>query len=234
LSEETIRSLNIHYTASMSEIVASNVHASTNETEQVIEELQNVDKAAKLSALLGKDTLSSPVAEGEVTNGVSDGDKTEVQHNGTSENGNITSSHAANTNSEDASNPDTTEVTGTEESSTKSDEVKPDESETTGEDAVSVNPCTKQQHGDCSRETPCTAPDCVGKPKCVPDCTRKSKCVTSTTSETEVPTSTESSESPVKDDSADQDAVNKKMKELNVESECPKAPSPGKKSCSPF
>jgi len=225
----------------MSEIVASNV-ASTNETKQVIEDLQNVgsvDKSAKLSALLGKDTVGSPAAEGETTNGVSDGDKTDVQHNGSNENGDSTAEHTAKTTSEDASNPTTNEelslpsteetsdsATGTEESSTKSDEMEPDEStkETTASDAVSKNRCTKQLPGGCSTEKPCGAEDC----------TAKSESSTSTTSEIEVPSSTESNKSPVKVESSDQDAVNKKMGELNVESEGSKDVSPRKKSCSPF
>lgn len=212
----------------MSEIVASNITADTNETEQVIEDLQNVGNvdvaAAKLSALKGKETGDSSAAEGETINGVSDQDnKPETQHNGSNQNGDAITEQTTGTS------------TGTEEGSEKS-ESKPEEpssneptSESSASGATSGNQAAEQSSQECNAS--CDASGCIVHPNSAK----------STASESEVQSNTECSEYPTNDAASgegqtegDQVAINKQMEELSVESQSAKGSSPAKKSCSPF
>ena len=219
----------------MSEIVASNVNAGTTETEQVIEDLQNVcsvDKA-KLTALVDKEAGDSTVGKEEVNNGVSSHDNQGVPHNGTGQNGdaaaettNSTSDNASNqevksestaTSTEETSVEGSSNTTCTEESS-KSDETKPDASDESKPDAPSNSESSEACASDAvseskpsenSREEPNAPCDASG-------CTGQSPSPPSTTSEGDVPASSESNKSPAKDGAAEgktdeQAAISKQM-----------------------
>jgi len=74
----------------MSEIVASNVHSSASETEQVIEDLQNTgcaEKASKLAAAKDQDQGDSPKVKKETSDAPCHhghhGDHIKAHHNGT-------------------------------------------------------------------------------------------------------------------------------------------------------
>jgi hypothetical protein len=235
------------FQVNMSEIVAANVAPSTNETEQVIDDLQNVvivDKAAKLAALQGHDPENSPAVEKEAANGMSDvGDKTENHHNGTGQNGDAVVEQTADTTSEDATNPvgnsdlakESTEETPVEASSgTGTEECMENKSPKKSEQEESTNTESKP---DAVSEDQTTKSNEVEVPSGSSDSTGQPESATSTISEAEVSNSSGSNKSPAKSpakDAAaeqvegDQVAVNKP-----VEEECSKA-SPGKKSCSPF
>jgi len=223
----------------MSEIVASNVHADATETEQVIDDMQNVcsvDKAAKLSTLLHKDAESSCGVVEEIANG----DQSEkAHHNGTSQNGDATAPQTADTNPEGASNPvvdsehakASTEEnpveasgagTGNEKSPEKSNELKSDKS------PEKSNESNSEESSNTGCETAASG------------CAKTSCGATDSTCHSHSATSTESSECSVQDICAgkhsegEQVEVNKQMEGLTVESESSKGPSPAKKSCSPF
>jgi len=234
----------------MSEIVATTVADCTKETDQqqMIDDLQNignVDKAAKLAALLDKDTDVSSAPKEVVGNDVSEnGDEPEVHHNGTTQNGD------AITHSKDASNdaekcklapantvetPCESSGTGTvtEDCSEKSNEMKPEEpcgTETSPSKSVSESHATVQQDEDCKTKSPSSASSSEGQ----------SESKTSPACEGKVSCGDESKECRTKDDSTgeqrecEQVSVTKQMGDLNVESEDAKGPSPSKKSCSPF
>lgn len=218
----------------MSEIVASNVETSTNETAQVIEDLQNVgtvDKAAKLSAILDKDNLdkdkevgaSSPAPE-EVTNGHVD--KQVGHQNGTSHNGDAAAEQAVD---DHGCSPRVRKIsaneTSVETTGTGSDDVQPEESSSSETSNTDPKSETKEATEQSNTETPCTAAES----------TKKSPFKT----ESEVQSNTESKKSPMKEVSpekkteGDHASMSKQMEDLNVETECSKA-SPAKKSCSPF
>jgi len=212
----------------MSEIVSSTVGAGTTETEQVIEDLQNVghiDKAAKLSALLhGEAAVESSAVQEEVHNGASDqGGKSESEQNGTGQNGDATVEHNPVVKSPAKDTP--VEGTETEVTLKKSEDSKPeDKSNSDPGSEVSSYDSAEQSHEGHKTDVPCGASDSTSP----------------SPSGVEVSTCTESTESPMKQEAAaeqtegDQTAVDKKMEELNVEAENVKGPSPAKKSCSPF
>jgi len=234
----------------MSEIVATTVADCTKETEQqqMIDDLQNignVDKAAKLAALLGNDTDVSSAAKEEVGNDVSEnGDKPEVKHNGTTQNGDaITNSEDASSDAEKSNLTTTTSVetpcessgtgTVTEDGSEKCNEMRPEEpcgTETSPTKSVSESHATVQQDEDCKTKSPCSASssECQSESKISPSCEGKMSC------------GDESNKCRTKDGSTgeqrecEQVSVTKQMGDLNVESEGAKGPSPSKKSCSPF
>jgi len=234
----------------MSEIVATTVADCTKETEQqqMIDDLQNignVDKAAKLAALLNKDAGNSSPTKEEVGNDVSEnGDKPEVHHNGTTQNGDsITNSEDASSDAEKSNIATTTSVetpcessgtcTATEDGSEKSNEMKPEVpcgTETSPGKSDSEIHVTGQQNKDCKTKSPCGASvsACQSESKTSPTCEGKMSC------------DEESKECPTKDGSTgeqrecEQGSVTKQMGDLNVDPEVSKGPSPSKKSCSPF
>jgi len=217
----------------MADVVASNcpVVSGPTDAELVIEDLQTVDKAAKLAALLNDKAIDSAEPDNESAaasseeevhkNGVVDnGDHSESQHNGSGQNGDATTEQ---TKSDDANPTEEAASSGaTEESSTTEVELKPTEQSACPSDSVSDNRCAEQQTNEEGKTEQSTACPSSGDSETIcqssnSDC-RARKC------------SVHGEPAGV-----DQPEVNKQMGELNVESEAAaKAASPAKKSCSPF